>query len=72
MSKYPNLLVAVAKFSMRLAGKYMQPYSCNRSRHTYAQPQLMTCLILRAYLKTTYRGIIDILGPPMDCATRSA
>ncbi len=61
MSKKPNILVAVAKFSVRLAGKYMQPFSCNKSRHTYTQPQLMTCLILRAYLKTTYRGIIDIL-----------
>jgi hypothetical protein len=62
MSKKPNILVAVAKLSMRLSSKYMQPYSCNKGRHTYTQPQLMTCLILRAYLKTTYRGVIDILG----------
>jgi hypothetical protein len=62
MSKKNNILVAVASLSMRLAGKYMQPYSCAKSRHTFTQPQLMTCLILRAYLKTTYRGVIDVLG----------
>jgi hypothetical protein len=61
MSKKPNTLIAVAQFSMRLAGKYMQPYSCAKSRHTFTQPQLMTCLILKAYLKTTYRGVIDVL-----------
>ncbi len=26
-----------------------------------AQEQLLTCLILRAYLKTTYRGVIEVL-----------
>ena len=62
MSKKPNTLLTVAQLSLRLAGKYMQPYSCAKSRHTFTQPQLMTCLILRAYLKTTYRGVIDVLG----------
>jgi hypothetical protein len=61
MSKTRNTLVAVASLSMRLAGKYMQPYSCAKSPHKFTQAQLMTCLILRAYLKTTYRGIIEIL-----------
>jgi hypothetical protein len=61
MSKKNNTLVAVASLSMRLAGKYMQPYSCAKSPHKFTQAQLMTCLILRAYLKSTYRGVIDIL-----------
>jgi len=39
----------------------MQPYSHPKSPHRFTQSQLMTCLILRAYLKTTYRGIIEIL-----------
>ena len=28
----------------------------------YRENQLMSCLILRAYLKTTYRGVLDFLG----------
>lgn len=59
--KLNNRLVAVAKLSLRLAGRYMQPYSCPKSRHRFTQPQLMACLILRAYLKTTYRGVVEIL-----------
>jgi hypothetical protein len=61
MSKANNTLVAVASLSMRLAAKYMQPYSCAKSPHKFTQSQLMTCLILRAYLKSTYRGIVEIL-----------
>src|ERR1700729_4365456 len=61
MSKPNNRLVAVARLSLRLAGKYLQPYSCAKSPHTFTQRQLMTCLILRAYLKTTYRGLVEIL-----------
>jgi len=62
MSTKHNTLVAVASLSLRLAGKYMQPYSCAKSPHKFTQAQLMTCLILRAYLKSTYRGVIDVLG----------
>jgi hypothetical protein len=61
MSKQTNRLLGVATLSMRLAGKYMQPYSHVKGPHKYTQNQLMTCLILRAYLKTTYRGVIEIL-----------
>lgn len=61
MSKNHNRLLAVAKLSLKLSGKYLQPYSCCKSPHLFTQPQLMTCLILRAYLKTTYRGVIEIL-----------
>lgn len=56
-----NLLVAVAALSMRLARKYVEPYSHRNSPRKFTQSQLITCLILKAYLKTTYRGLIDIL-----------
>lgn len=29
---------------------------------TSRERQLMACLILRAYLKTTYRGLLDLLA----------
>lgn len=44
---------------MRLARKYLQPYSCAKSPHRFTQAHLMTCLVLRAYLKSTYRGVIE-------------
>jgi len=56
-----NTLMEVARLSMRFSGRYMQPYSHPKSPHRFTQAQLMTCLILRAYLKTTYRGVIEVL-----------
>ena len=38
-------------------------YSCDCSNHLYTQPQLVTILAAKIYLKTTYRGIIDYLEP---------
>jgi hypothetical protein len=55
------VLLAVAELSMRVARKYVEPYSHRKSPHKFTQGQLLTCLVLRAYLKTTYRGIIEIL-----------
>lgn len=61
MSAKQNTLIDVARLSMRLAARYMQPYSHSKSPKKFTQAQLMTCLILRAYLKTTYRGVIEVL-----------
>lgn len=61
MSANQNTLLEVARLSMRIAGRYMQPYSHIKSPKKFTQAQLISCLILRAYLKTTYRGIIDVL-----------
>lgn len=52
----------VADLAMRLSGKYMSDYGSYKSRHDFRQNQLMACLILRAYLKTTYRGLVDFLS----------
>jgi hypothetical protein len=61
MSAKQNTLLEVARLSMKLSGRYMQPYSHAKSPHKFTQSQLMTCLILRAYLKTTYRGVIEFV-----------
>ncbi len=37
-----------------------------KSPHKFTQPQLMTCLVLRAYLKTTYRGVVDFLASSQE------
>jgi hypothetical protein len=52
----------VAELAMKLSQRYLAEYGATRSRHDFTQRQLMSCLILRAYLKTTYRGVLDVLG----------
>ena len=52
----------VAELAMRLGQRHLADYGATTSRHDFTQRQLMTCLILRAYLKTTYRGVLDLLA----------
>lgn len=52
----------VARLAMKLSAKHMADYGSYKSRHDFTQKQLMACLILRAYLKTTYRGVVDFLS----------
>jgi hypothetical protein len=61
MSTTDNLLLNVASLSMTVCRRHMTPYSHKMSPKRFTQAQLMTCLVLRAYLKTTYRGVIEIL-----------
>ncbi len=55
-------IVRVAELAMKLGAGHLADYGATRSRHDFTQRQLMTCLILRAYLKTTYRGVIEALA----------
>src|SRR6476646_8894267 len=59
-SKSP-LIERVASLAMELGQRHLASYGATRSRHDFTQRQLMACLILRAYLKTTYRGVLEIL-----------
>ena len=61
------LVERIAEMAMRLSQCYLADYGANTSRHDFTQRQLMTCLILRVYLKTTYRGVLDLLAasPPL-------
>jgi hypothetical protein len=52
----------VAELAMRLGGRHLADYGARRSRHDFTQRQLMGCLILRAYLKATYRGVLELLA----------
>jgi hypothetical protein len=53
---------AVAELAMRLSQPHLADYGANTSRHDFTQRQLMSCLVLRAYLKTTYRGLLEVLA----------
>jgi hypothetical protein len=46
---------------MKLGARHLADYGATRSRHDFTQRQLMACLILRAYTKTTYRGVLELL-----------
>lgn len=50
------------RVGMKLSGRRMSDYGSYKSQHDFTQKQLMTCLILRAYLKTTYRGLVNFLA----------
>src|SRR5438034_5847186 len=56
-----EIIEQVAQMAMDLGRKHLADYGAARSRHDFTQRQLMTCLILRAYLKTTYRGVMEVL-----------
>jgi hypothetical protein len=60
----------VAELAMRLGQRHLADYGATRSRHDFTQRQLMTCLILRAYLKTTYRGVLDLLAASQSLRER--
>jgi hypothetical protein len=60
-SSRTNILLEVTSLSLRIARKYVAAYSHQNSPQKFTQEQLLTGLILRAYLKTTYRGLIEFL-----------
>jgi len=61
-SKGKTTVERVAELAMKLGGNHLADYGSARSRHDFTQRQLMACLILRAYLKTTYRGVLELLA----------
>src|ERR1700729_792321 len=60
-SKEP-VVERVADLAMQLGSRHLADYGATTSRHDFTQRQLMACLILRAYLKTTYRGVLELLA----------
>jgi Transposase DDE domain len=51
----------IAALAMKLGQQHLEPYGAVTSRHDFTQRQLMSCLVLKTYLKTTYRGVVDFL-----------
>ena len=52
----------IAALARQLGARHLADYGATRSRHDFTQRQLMGCLILRAYWKTTYRGVLEFLA----------
>lgn len=57
-----NRLSRIAELARIVAADELPAYSCPKSPRRFTQPQLLACLILRAHLKQTYRGIADLLA----------
>jgi len=61
MKEKSNILLCVGSLALQLGRKYVTPYSHPKSPQKFTQAQLLACLVLRAYLKTTYRGVVEFL-----------
>jgi hypothetical protein len=58
MTKSPR---AVAREALRLAQEALPAYSSKFSRQDYTQHQLFALLALKTFLKTDYRGLVQML-----------
>ena len=61
-TRKPNPLLELAALSMAACRRHMTSYAHPKSKHTFTQAQLMTCLVLKAHLKQTYRGFVQLLA----------
>lgn len=61
MSNQNNSLIATVTLAHRLARRCMKPYAHPKSPQRFTQAQLLACLVLKANLKLTYRGLSDLL-----------
>lgn len=62
MKNRDSLLVQMTRLSMIVCRRHLAVYSCPKSKHVFTQPQLMTCLVLKTYLKQSYRGVSEVLA----------
>ena len=58
MTKSP---IRLAQIALNSARKALPKYSCEDSRQDFTQAQLFAILVLKAFFKTDYRGIIQLL-----------
>lgn len=63
MTKSP---LALAQTALETAQRAIPAYSSAYSRHDFTQPQLFTLVVLRQFLKTDYRGLIQMLADWSD------
>ena len=63
MTKSPT---AFAKAALDAATESLKPYSHPNSPHKFTQPQIFAILALKDFMKTDYRGIIQILSEWSD------
>lgn len=62
MKPAENGLVLIVRVALGVGRRCMAPYAHPKSPRTFTQPQLLACLVLKANLKLTYRGVVDVLA----------
>ena len=58
---YDNELIKFTFVSFKMAKKSLKKYSCEKSKHTYTQHQIMALLCLMKRLKVDYRLFTSII-----------
>lgn len=58
--------LALARTALGVAQQALPPYSCPKSRHDFTQHQLFACLVLKEFLQTDYRGLVQMLSEWSD------
>ena len=53
--------VALAQTAYDIGKKGLDSYSSKKSRHDFQQAQLFAIVILKQFLKTDYRGVVQML-----------
>ena len=66
LSKSP---LRVARHALITGNWVLARYAHRFSPHTYTQPQLFACLVLKVFLKTDYRGLTALLTELSDLRT---
>jgi Transposase DDE domain len=61
MSRLSKSPLRVAREAFSAAERVLPLYAHRFSPHLFTQPQLFTCLVLKTFFKTDYRGIVAIL-----------
>ena len=56
-----NELLEVMRLALIVSRRHLNDYSCPKSKHTFTQPQLLGCLILKTFKKLSYRGTTELL-----------
>jgi len=61
MENSKSRLIKVTEHLCSVFMKALPAYSCRKSKHTYRQHQLAVIWCLMKYLKTNYRGVVELL-----------
>ena len=56
----------VIREAHRLACRIWPAHTHRFSRHEFTLPQLFACLVLKTFLKTDYRGLVEHLADHSD------
>ncbi|MCS7023052.1 MAG: transposase [Gemmataceae bacterium] len=60
VTEWPQVL-RIARLALAVAADELPAYSNPKSQKRFTQPQLLACLVVRAYLQLTYRGMVELL-----------